>query len=96
MPPLEDVTIFANSGKVDGEHYIVGYASMKEPSGDLSFKDLLANAQVEFKAKPDSSGHRFLYFDHVVTAFNGALITAFFPDGDGDSTNLPRETRERP
>lgn len=96
MPPLEDITIFANSGKVDDEHYIVGYAFMKEASKDLSLKDQLAKQQVEFTANPDSSGHRFLFFDHAVTAFNGALITAFFPDGDGDPLNLPRETRERP
>ncbi len=96
MPPLEDIVIYTNGGKVEGERYLVGYARMKERSKNLSLKDDLAKNRVEFSADADTSGHRFLHFDRQVTAFNEAIITAMFPDGDGDTSNTPRETRELP
>ncbi|MBK9177583.1 MAG: hypothetical protein IPM46_14875 [Flavobacteriales bacterium] len=96
MPPLEDITIYINGGKVDGERYIVGYAHMAAKSKDLNFTHDVPNGRVAFAAKSDKNGHAFLFFDHAVTDFDKAPVDAHFTDGDGDPMNTVRHSVDQP
>lgn len=97
MPPLEDVTIYINGGKVEGERFIVGYAHMATKSKDLMFTHDVPNGRVAFEAKSDSKGHAFLFFDHVVTDFGDkAPVEAYFTDGDGNPLNTARHSVDQP
>jgi len=96
MPPLENVIIYLNGGKVDGERYVVGYAQMHVKSKALGLTDDIGQARVAFSATDDPEGNAFLFFDHNVTTFGNALINCAFTDGDDDPSNTPRESREGP
>ncbi|MBK7947085.1 MAG: hypothetical protein IPJ85_18030 [Flavobacteriales bacterium] len=90
MPPLENVIIYLNGGKVDGERYVVGYAQMHVKSKALGLTDDIGQARVAFSATDDPEGNAFLFFDHNVTTFGNALINCAFTDGDDDPQHASR------
>lgn len=96
LPPLEDVTIYANGGLVEGEQYIIGFARVNGAGAALTLMNDPATYTVAFANTTGTPAHEFLFFDHRVTDLGANPAVCAFTDGDADPGTEPRPTVQQP